>query len=49
MPRVISCPNRLVLQRLMLGQVADAEGEQLALHLEGCDHCAAVVDNNAPG
>ncbi|MBI1914365.1 MAG: protein kinase [Planctomycetes bacterium] len=40
---VISCPDRDVLQRLMLGQVPEPEGEQLAQHLEQCSRCLAVV------
>jgi serine/threonine protein kinase len=43
MAPVASCPDREVLEQLMLGRLADPEGERLAQHLEQCGRCAAVV------
>jgi Leucine-rich repeat (LRR) protein/tRNA A-37 threonylcarbamoyl transferase component Bud32 len=40
---VASCPDRDVLERLMLGRIAGPEGELLAQHLEGCERCSAAV------
>jgi Leucine-rich repeat (LRR) protein/tRNA A-37 threonylcarbamoyl transferase component Bud32 len=40
---IASCPDRDVLERLMLGRIAGPEGEQLAQHLEGCERCAAAA------
>jgi Leucine-rich repeat (LRR) protein len=39
----VACPNRDVLQRLLLGRLPPAEAERLAQHLEGCAYCTAVV------
>jgi tRNA A-37 threonylcarbamoyl transferase component Bud32 len=38
-----SCPDRALLERLMLGQVPGTQGEALARHLEQCASCLAIV------
>jgi serine/threonine-protein kinase len=38
------CPETKVLERLMLGQLPDAEAEVLERHLSHCDRCDALVD-----
>jgi hypothetical protein len=43
MPAAPACPDPATLSRLMLGQIAGPEGEQLARHLEACDRCAAAL------
>jgi WD40 repeat protein/formylglycine-generating enzyme required for sulfatase activity len=37
-----SCPNLAQFQRLMLGQLPEADREKLLTHLEGCDACARL-------
>jgi serine/threonine protein kinase len=39
----LACPDRESLHRLLLGLIADPDGERLAEHLEGCPHCTGVV------
>src|SRR5689334_17043121 len=43
MSPVIACPDQDTLHRLMLGQLAGPETDQLAQHLEQCDRCAGVA------
>jgi predicted Ser/Thr protein kinase len=45
MPATSPCPDRDTLHRLLLGQVAGPEGEQLAVHLEECGACCASAQN----
>jgi hypothetical protein len=39
MSAVVSCPDREVLRRLLLGQCDGPQGERLLQHLEQCDDC----------
>jgi len=43
MTKPVTCPDRSTLQRLLLGQIAGPQGEDLAQHLEECDRCTAIV------
>jgi hypothetical protein len=43
MTPAVACPNRDVLNRLLLGRLPLPEGEQLAQDLEGCAHCTSIV------
>jgi WD40 repeat protein/tRNA A-37 threonylcarbamoyl transferase component Bud32 len=40
---VTMCPTDTVLERLLIGQVAAAEAEQLEAHVAGCSQCAAAL------
>jgi serine/threonine protein kinase len=44
MAAVMSCPDRESLQRLLLGMIAEPEGERLAQHLEECPQCTGMVE-----
>ena len=39
-----SCPDAVVLERMIRGQVSDVEADDLARHVLQCDRCAAVLD-----
>ena len=43
MPTVSECPNREVLERLLLGKVAHPEAEVLEAHLVDCTQCARAL------
>jgi serine/threonine protein kinase/tetratricopeptide (TPR) repeat protein len=43
-----ACPDSEVLQRLVLGQLVDAEAGSLEEHLAQCDRCAAVLQSLQP-
>jgi len=40
---VVPCPDRTVLQRLLLGLLPFSDSQRLAEHLHGCTSCTAVV------
>jgi eukaryotic-like serine/threonine-protein kinase len=40
---VVTCPDRTVLQRLLLGQLPFSDSQRLAEHLHACLSCTAVV------
>jgi WD40 repeat protein len=42
---LLSCPEREVLQRLLLGRLPGEEAEQLEQHLLKCDTCASAADS----
>src|SRR5437016_3443758 len=39
----IGCPSEQILARLLVGELAQTEAEDLAEHLEQCDCCVATV------
>jgi WD40 repeat protein len=41
----VTCPEREILERLLLGQILGPEGEELARHLEGCARCLAAAES----
>src|SRR6266849_295497 len=45
MPPAVSCPDRAVLERLLLGQLAASDETSVGTHVQACAQCrAAVVD-----
>jgi hypothetical protein len=46
---VICCPEPEVLQRLLSGQLAEPQAEQLTQHLEQCAHCGEVMEKLLAG
>src|SRR2546426_1063313 len=43
MPTVSACPDREVLERLLLGQIPLPEVEALETHVDSCRQCAATL------
>ncbi|MBI2477438.1 MAG: hypothetical protein HYV60_01920, partial [Planctomycetia bacterium] len=44
MPATTHCPDPLVLQQFALGQMPPNEVEDLAQHVEQCDHCTHALE-----